>query len=98
MGVLVLVVVLAIMAGFEREVKSRFLGFTPHVTLHFAPVGRIEPINEWRPLVERMKGIEAVVAASPQVRDFTLLEASGLIAPVEFNAIDTGDRQQMADL
>lgn len=32
-GVMVLIVVLAVMAGFEREVKSRLLGFSPHIEL-----------------------------------------------------------------
>ena len=30
---MVLIVVLAVMAGFEREVKSRLLGFSPHIEL-----------------------------------------------------------------
>ena len=31
LGVLVLVVVMAVFAGLERDVKGRLLGFTPHI-------------------------------------------------------------------
>ena len=33
LGVLVLVVVMAVYAGLERNVKGRILGFTPHILL-----------------------------------------------------------------
>lgn len=40
LGVLVLVVVMAVYAGLERDVKSRLLGFTPHILLRYHP-GRL---------------------------------------------------------
>ena len=33
LGVLVLVAVMAVYAGLERQVKDRILGFTPHILL-----------------------------------------------------------------
>ena len=49
LGVLVLVVVMAVYAGLEREIKNRLLGFTPHVRLEYVPFGPWrEPITEWR--------------------------------------------------
>ena len=47
-GVMVLIVVLAVMAGFEREVKSRLLGFSPHVQLELMGVEGPQLIFDWR--------------------------------------------------
>ena len=39
LGVLVLVVVMAVYAGLEREQKRRLLGFSPHILLQYSEGG-----------------------------------------------------------
>lgn len=95
---LVLVVVLAVMAGFEREVKKRLLGFSPHATVYFMPDGEPRVINDWEEMVERLEKVEGVEEAYAQMRDFTLLEYGREIVPVEFHAIDTTNESQMEAL
>ena len=95
---MVLIVVLAVMAGFEREVKSRLLGFSPHVELQMMGVEGPELIYEWREITERVEKIEGVEEAYAQLRDFTILEMSDLFYPVEYRAIDTSNERQMASL
>lgn len=97
-GVLVLIVVLAVMAGFEREVKTRLLGSSPHVTVRFAPGGYAQPITQWKQLSQEVEKVEGVVEASAQLRDYTVLEFRGNILPVEYRAIDTNNEVQIAEL
>ena len=50
LGVLVLVVVMAVYAGLERNVKSRLLGFTPHILLRHQTrrLRRRPPMDDWQ--------------------------------------------------
>ncbi len=97
-GVLVLIVVLAVMAGFEREVKKRLLGFSPHVELQYLPGGQPFLIENWTEITELVEKVDGVEEAYAQLRDFTVLEMEGQFYPVEYRAIDTGNKRQMAAL
>jgi lipoprotein-releasing system permease protein len=60
LGVAVLVVVLSVMNGFERELRSRMLSVTSHATL----MGVESTLPEWqaaRSAAERMPGVRAAV-------------------------------------
>ena len=97
-GVMVLIVVLAVMAGFEREVKSRLLGFSPHVQLELMGVEGPQLIFDWREIKKEVEAVEGVEEAYAQLRDFTILEMSDLFYPVEYRAIDTSNESQMKGL
>ena len=57
LGVLVLVVVMAVYAGLEREQKRRLLGFSPHILLQYSEAGgRLTTIENWGEVIERIEG------------------------------------------
>ena len=87
-GVFVLVTVMSVYSGMEREVKSRLLGFIPHVRLH---QGLGYPIKDWREKVEEMKAVPGVVEAGPFIQDSMLIDVDGFRAAGSFRAIDTSD-------
>jgi len=60
-GVMALIIVLAVMNGFEREVKDRILGATAHVHLTSLEGSIPDPFA----LVRRVDAMGGVVAASP---------------------------------
>ncbi len=63
-GVAALVIALAITNGMRRDLQDRLLGNSAHVDLM-----RIEAdgIRDWRPLLDRLRGVPHVVAAAPGI-------------------------------
>jgi lipoprotein-releasing system permease protein len=61
LGVMALVVVLSVMRGFEDDLKGKILGTNAHLVIlqHGAP------IRDYRDIVQKVKGVEGVVAATP---------------------------------
>ena len=97
-GVLVLIVVLAVMAGFEREVKARILGFTPHLVVRSVNGGMVDAMADWDQVAEAAAGADGVTEAYAFLKDNTILDFGGFQSPVFFRAVDTQNKEQMAAL
>lgn len=100
LGVLVLVVVMAVYAGLEREVKGRLLGFTPHVKLEFVPFGDFrEPITDWRETAAAIATRPGVQSATAFVQEYVLMvDMASRKRPVFFRGVDTEDPTQVAGI
>jgi lipoprotein-releasing system permease protein len=96
LGVLVLVVVMAVYAGMEREQKKRLLGFSPHILLQYSATGdRMSAIENWGAVVDEMKKIPGVVSCYAHIEDNAVLDSADLQRPVGYQAVDTNDEAQM---
>ncbi|GIW39581.1 MAG: ABC transporter permease [Candidatus Binatia bacterium] len=62
-GVMTLNVVLAVMTGFEEDLRDRILGFNPHVIV----VSFEGPLSGYDEVLEKVRGVPGVVAAAPFV-------------------------------
>src|SRR5512139_2351728 len=62
-GVMTLNIVLAVMTGFEEDLRDRILGFNPHIVL-VSYAGTIKDVDH---VVERVRRVPGVVAAAPLV-------------------------------
>jgi lipoprotein-releasing system permease protein len=91
LGVLVLVVVMAVYAGLERNVKSRLLGFTPHITLQY----KSETMQDWQEAAKKALTLPHVEAATPFISDNVIVDAPTGQRPVFFRAIDSTDKAQV---
>ena len=67
-GVALLIVVLAVMSGFEREMRTRILGLVPHVTL--LPT---QSNDDWQALADRIAAEPGVAGVAP------LLQLNGML-------------------
>ena len=83
LGVLVMILVLSVMNGFDHEMRTRVLGMVPHATVESAT-----PINDWRSLAEQAKTNPQVLAAAPFSQMQGLLTSDGMVQKVLINAID----------
>lgn len=98
LGVLVLVVVMAVFAGLERDVKGRLLGFTPHIlvrTQALALPEEMENTPPWQDLAEETAKLPGVAAATAFVADNVILDVGNWQRPVSFRGIDTSDAAQV---
>jgi lipoprotein-releasing system permease protein len=72
-GVAVLIVVLSVMNGFEREVRERILSLTSHASI----TAYSARLSDWQDAAARVRGNRSVVAAAPFIEDQALLIGSG---------------------
>ncbi len=83
LGVLVMIVVLSVMNGFDREMRTRILGMVPQNT-----VESYQPIDDWRALAEKVKAHEHVTAVAPFTQMQGMLSANGAVQTVMVDAVD----------
>ncbi len=69
LGVTILLLVLAVMTGFDREIKERILSFEPHMLL----TGDY-PVDLWPDLILELKKIPDVEEVTPYVQGQVILE------------------------
>jgi lipoprotein-releasing system permease protein len=73
LGVTVLLVVLSVMNGFERELRERILSVTAHATIS----GFGAPLSDWSAVRERVIHQPGVLGAAPYIEQQALLLSSG---------------------
>ncbi len=96
LGVLVLIVVMAVYAGMERDVKDRLLGFTPHILLRQQPNGfREAPMEDWQDVAEKALTLPRVQSATAYIADNVIIDVESWQRPVFFRGIDTSDEAQI---
>ena len=83
LGVVVMIVVLSVMNGFDHEMRTRVLGMVPHATI----VGD-QPITDWQSLAAKVQQNPKVEAVAPFTQMQGLLIHDGNVQKVLLNAID----------
>jgi len=91
LGVMALIVILAVMNGFEKEVKDRIVGTNAHVIL--LAYGE-DGIAEFDSLAARLEGVADVVAVAPFVYAKAMMIADGKADGGVIKGIDA-DREDL---
>jgi lipoprotein-releasing system permease protein len=82
-GVMTLNIVLAVMTGFEEDLRDRILGFNPHViVLSFSGT-----VVDYPNVVERVEQVEGVVAAAPFIYGQVMLSAENTVTGAVVRAV-----------
>jgi lipoprotein-releasing system permease protein len=84
LGVAVLILVLSVMNGFDRELRQRILGMVPHATLS----GYRESIEDWPALIKRVSQNPKVEGAAPYIEAQGMLTHRGQVRGVLIYGID----------
>lgn len=92
-GVSALIIVLAVMSGFERELKDRILGATAHVHVTSLDGSIADPAK----VLEHVLAVEGVVAASPYLFSPVMLSSGaaatgGILRGVDLATVGTVTR------
>jgi lipoprotein-releasing system permease protein len=84
LGVAVLLVVMSVMNGFEKELRSRILNVTSHATL----MGLGESLPDWRLARQRALEMPGVTAAAPYIESQVMVAAGGRLTATQLRGID----------
>jgi lipoprotein-releasing system permease protein len=93
LGVALMIVVLAVMNGFDREMRTRILGLVPHVQLF-----RDGGVADWQGLAARLREDPAVRGVTPYVRLGGMVNFQGRVAPVELLGVSAAAAGRYAAL
>ena len=99
LGVLVLVVVMAVYSGLERNVKKRLLDSTPHILLsQYDPSSPDSRMSNWEEAAKKAKTLPNVEAATPYISDNVIIDVATFQRPAIFSGIDSSDHAQIEGL
>lgn len=93
LAISLLIVVLSVMNGFDKEMRERILGMVPHVTLHSAI-----PIEDWPAQAEKVLQHPDVIEVTPFTEFDALLMRGGSIETARGVGIDGSDPAVVARL
>ena len=78
LGVMVLIIVLSVMNGFDQELRERILGMVPHATI----MGDNQGLENWQKLKETVDAFKGIEQSSPFVELEGMLASKGLASGV----------------
>ncbi|WP_156365585.1 lipoprotein-releasing ABC transporter permease subunit LolE [Erwinia sp. Leaf53] len=94
LGVMVLIIGLSAMNGFERELNNRILAVVPH--------GEIEAVNQpftgWQSLLPKIEQVPGVAAAAPYINFTGLIESGSKLQAVQVKGVDPAQEGRLSAL
>jgi len=82
-GVMALIIVLAVMAGFESDLKSRILNVNAHITLQ-----SLTPLTDYRQVTETVESTPGVESATPLVTTQVMLSNATRSSATSIRGVD----------
>lgn len=102
LGVMVLIVVLSVMEGLQREMESRVLAFTPHYVVAqsngYQRISLTDELVDWGELADNIRKLPQVVSVYPQLDGDAFAQSHAGRMTVQFTAIEPHNEQQVASL
>lgn len=94
LGVMVLITVLSIMNGFEKELRDKILGVVSHVTVS----GTNGQLADWTAKIDGLKAQQHVIGAAPYVQKQVMLTNGNLMRGIVLQGIDPKLQSQVSDV
>lgn len=96
LGVAALIVVLSVMNGFQKEIRTRILGVASHAEIvSAAPNGRLE---NWQTLASQAGHVPGVVATAPFINAQGLLSTGSNVRGSLIRGIDPSQEDRVVDI
>jgi len=93
LGVTVLILVIAVMTGFDRELRQKVIDFDAHILVTTQDV-----LHDWRDLTVKIRNTEGVVATAPYVQGPVIVEfESRRLAPL-MRGIDLAEEEKVVPI
>jgi len=92
LGILVLITVLSVMNGFDREIEKRVFGMAPAITVSSG----VSYITNWQNVEKIIRKVPKVTSTAPFVSGEALLTNSEFVQPVMMSGIDPRQEPKLA--
>ena len=93
LGVTVLILVISVMTGFDRELRQKVIDFDAHILVSSEDV-----LRDWRPLKTKIDNTPGVVATAPYIQGPVIVEfQSRRLAPL-IRGIDPEQEEKVIPL
>jgi lipoprotein-releasing system permease protein len=94
LGVMALIVVLAVMTGFESDLKEKILGTNAHLVV----IRSGAPMENYLQVMEQLKAFKGVQAATPFIYNQVMLSSGKNVSGVVLRGIDVATDSQVTRL
>ncbi len=95
LGVMALIIVLAVMTGFEEDLKEKILGTNAHIVVLNTSSGAIE---DYRELEAKLKEFDGVLATTPFIYNQVMLSSGKNVSGVVLRGIDVQSDAKVTNL
>lgn len=85
LGVMVLITVLSVMNGFDRQIRQKLFTMVPHITIN--QLSPHQGIHNWQALKKRIANNQHVQTVAPIVKGQALLSEDGTTTPALINGV-----------
>ncbi|MFC5861624.1 FtsX-like permease family protein [Acidicapsa dinghuensis] len=94
-GVAALVIAMAVSNGMQRDLQDKLLGSTAHVMLMRT---KADGIRDWRPLLDRLRGLPHVTAAAPSMYEQVMVSNGPRAGFSLLKAVIPAEERTVSDL
>lgn len=95
LSIAILITVLSVMNGFDRELRENILSIVPHITLYTEePLGQ----EEWSGVISQVEGHPQTAAVSPFIQVTGVVATPGYTQGVAIQGVDASSEAQISSL
>ncbi len=103
LGVMVLIVVLSVMEGLQRDIADKVLTFTPHYVVEASDeVGQSRRLDDqemdWERAVEKIQKLPGVISAYPKLESDAFIQSPVASSSYRFQAVQPENESQLGYL
>ena len=95
LGVMALIVVIAVMSGFSKDLRDKILGTNSHVVVSNMNRAMVEGYDG---IIKKVRSVKGVIAAAPFVMNQVMLINGDRVSGVVVRGINPGQEETVSDL
>jgi lipoprotein-releasing system permease protein len=93
LGVTVLILVISVMTGFDRELRQKVIDFDAHILVTSEDI-----LRDWRPLKDKIDKVQGVVATAPYVQGPVIVEFQNRRLAPMIRGVDPKEEESVVPL
>jgi lipoprotein-releasing system permease protein len=95
LGVMALIVVIAVMSGFGKDLRDKILGTTSHAVITNINRSGISDVDK---IIQQVRSVSGVTAASPFIMNHVMLTHGDSVAGIVIRGVDVVNQGRVSDL